>query len=88
MGFELPQILFFGPRIANGGLHFQHDFHSLLTMLERRRKAMMSWASRVSWLARAARRSCGFDDRRSVHYANGATTGEINSSCAGIAAQA
>jgi hypothetical protein len=27
MDFELPQILF-GPRIANGGLLFWHDFHS------------------------------------------------------------
>ena len=55
--------------------------HLRTTMLERRRKVMASWAA-FSWLARAARRSCGFDDRRSVRYANGATTGEINSSCA------
>jgi DNA polymerase-4 len=27
MGFEFPEILF-GPRIANGGLLFRHDFHS------------------------------------------------------------
>jgi hypothetical protein len=33
MGFELPQILF-SPRIANGGLLFQHDFHSSLRWID------------------------------------------------------